>query len=148
MAAPKGNKFWESRSSHGRNPEFKNPEEMWTCASEYFQWVEDNPLLEEKGFAFHGVVTKEKFNKMRAMTAQGFCNFLGITTRTWRGYRDREDFIPVMEMIEQVMFAQKFEGASADLLNGSIIARELGLADKQEVVGGISLTINQDDAEL
>ncbi|MEX8971554.1 DNA-packaging protein, partial [Escherichia sp. E4736] len=26
MAAPKGNRFWEARSSHGRNPKFESPE--------------------------------------------------------------------------------------------------------------------------
>ncbi|ECS3557312.1 DNA-packaging protein, partial [Salmonella enterica subsp. enterica serovar Agona] len=25
MAAPKGNRFWEARSSHGRNPKFESP---------------------------------------------------------------------------------------------------------------------------
>jgi hypothetical protein len=34
--------------------------------------------------------------------------------------------------VEEIIRTQKFEGASADLLNPNIIARDLGLADKQD----------------
>ncbi|MDR6901408.1 hypothetical protein J2W52_003032 [Rhizobium miluonense] len=37
MAAPKGNKFWMARSSHGRNPIFATPEDLWNACNEYFQ---------------------------------------------------------------------------------------------------------------
>ena len=33
---------------------------------------------------------------------------------------------------EEIIYNQKFTGAAADLLNPNIIARELGLADKQQ----------------
>lgn len=46
MAAPKGNRFWEARSSHGRNPKFESPEALWAACCEYFEWVEANPLPE------------------------------------------------------------------------------------------------------
>ncbi len=63
MAAPKGNKFWLARSSHGRKPIFANPDKLWEACCEYFQWVEKNPLKEQKLFAFQGVITKSKVNK-------------------------------------------------------------------------------------
>ena len=44
MAAPKGNRFWEARSSHGANPKFKDPSDLWGACVEYFEWVDDNPL--------------------------------------------------------------------------------------------------------
>lgn len=47
MAAPKGNRFWEARSSHGRNPKFESPEALWAACCEYFEWVEANPLAGE-----------------------------------------------------------------------------------------------------
>ena len=37
--------------------------------------------------------------------------------------------------VEDIIRTQKFEGASAELLNVSIIARDLGLADKSEHSG-------------
>lgn len=133
--APLGNKFWLARSSHGRNPIFKNPEQLWTGCLEYFAWVEANPLWEEKGFAFQGVVTHESFPKMRAMTIDGLCIFLDIARRTWDEYRGRDDFLPVVSRAESVIRSQKFAGAAADLLNPNIIARDLGLRDKQEHTG-------------
>jgi hypothetical protein len=38
-----------------------------------------------------------------------------------------------MVRVEDAIFRQKFEGASADLLNANIIARDLGLADKKDL---------------
>ena len=132
MAAPKGNRFWEARSSHGRTPIFKTPDDMWSACLEYFEWVEDNPLYEAKPFAYQGAVVQEPVAKMRAMSIMGICNFLDIAMSTWQEYRANKDFSAVVLRAEQAMRQQKFEGASADLLNPNIIARDLGLADKHE----------------
>ena len=92
MPAPKGNQFWRARSSHGRKPIFASPDNLWDACSEYFDWVEENPLYETKGFAFQGVVTKETFPKMRAMTIAGLCIYLDIATQSWSDYKAREGF--------------------------------------------------------
>ncbi|HBZ17506.1 MAG TPA: DNA-packaging protein [Pantoea sp.] len=133
MAAPKGNRFWEARSSHGRNPTFGSPDELWQACIEYFEWVEDNPLWEMKPFAYQGEVVQEPVAKMRAMTLTGLCLFLDIGDETWRNYRAKKDFMGVVTRAEKVIYDQKFSGAAADLLNPNIIARDLGLADKREV---------------
>lgn len=133
--APKGNQFWLARSSHGRNPIFSSPDQMWSACLEYFEWVEANPLQEVKGFAFQGVVTKETFPKMRAMTVEGLCIFLDIGYQTWRDYAKRDDFSDIVTRAESVIRSQKFAGAAAELLNPNIIARDLGLRDKQEHTG-------------
>lgn len=135
MAAPKGNRFWEARSSHGRKPIFANPDDLWTAACEYFEWVEENPLWEDKVTSFQGVNTHEPLAKMRAMTMEGLCLFLDIDPETWANYRKREDFFGVVTRAERVIRDQKFSGAAADLLNANIIARDLGLADKSELTG-------------
>jgi len=133
MAAPLGNRFWEARSSHGRNPIFADPEQLWDAACQYFQWVDDNPLLEMKPFAYQGVVIQEPVPKMRAMTIDGLCIFLDITRQTFDNYCGREGFFDIMTRIQSVIRSQKFAGAAADLLNPNIIARDLGLIDRQEV---------------
>jgi len=148
MSAPKGNEFWKARSSHGRNPIFAAPEDLWTAASEYFEWVGDNPLWEDKIVSYQGVTTHEPVCKMRAMTISGLCIFLDIARRTWDDYRERNDFLPVVARVEEIIRTQKFEGASADLLNANIIARDLGLADKQDMSGSVSVTIQSSDAGL
>lgn len=133
MAAPKGNAFWKERSSHGRNPIFAAPDDLWAAASEYFEWVEANPLWEDRIVSYQGVTTHEPVCKMRAMTISGLCIFLDLGRRTWDEYRANKDFLPVATRIEEIIRTQKFEGASADLLNANIIARDLGLADRTEL---------------
>lgn len=135
MAAPKGNKFWKARSSHGRNPIFENPEDLWKGCLEYFEWVEAHPLWEEKLFAYQGDVTRATVHKMRAMTLNGLCLFLDICENTWRSYKEKKDFLRVTTRAENHIRDQKFTGAAAELLNANIIARDLGLADKKELGG-------------
>lgn len=135
MAAPKGNQFWKARSSHGRKPIFASPDDLWEACTEYFQWVEDNPLWEDKVTSFQGVNTHEPLAKMRAMTISGLCIFLDVTRSTWDEYRKREGFSDIVTQVEEIIRDQKFSGAAADLLNANIIARDLGLADKSELTG-------------
>lgn len=133
MAAPKGNRFWEARSSHGRNPKFESPEALWDACCEYFAWVEANPLYESKAFAFQGVVTQESIPKMRAMTVIGLCIFLDIARSTWYTFKSLEGFSDITTRAEEIIYYQKFSGAAADLLNANIIARDLGLKEQSQV---------------
>ena len=142
MAAPKGNAFWKARSSHGRNPIFTTPDQLWEACVEYFEWVEANPLREEKVFNGKDGIVRADMAKMRAMTISGLCLFLDIDRKTWDAYRAKEDFLHIVARAEETIRTQKFEGAAADLLNANIIARELGLADKSEQ----ALTIRHEDA--
>ena len=89
--------------------------------------------METKGFAFQGVVTKETFPKMRAMTIQGLCIFLDIARSTWDEYRKREGFSDIITRAESIIYEQKFTGAAAEMLNANIIARDLGLTDRQDM---------------
>lgn len=128
------NRFWEARSSAGPNPIFSGPEDLWEACLEYFEWVEQNPLLE--GIAFQGKVAPDGLPKMRAMTVEGLCVFLDIDKTTWFDWRNnRSDLSHVISKVETIIFQQKFEGASAGFLNANLISRHLGLADRQEVSG-------------
>lgn len=144
-----GNRFWEARSSHGAKPKFESADDLWSACCEYFEWVEENPLYETKGFAFQGAVTKETFPKMRAMTIAGLCLFLDVTQKQWIEWRtSRADLSEVIRQAEAIIFQQKFTGAAADLLNANIIARDLGLADKQEIAGSLTVNVLPEDADL
>ena len=151
MPAPQGNKFWLARSSHGRKPIFSDPDQLWEACCEYFEWVENNPLPEEKLFHANGVITKDTVYHPRAMTIAGLTAFLDIATITWRDYRSKDDFSAVCEYVEKIIYEQKFTGATAGLMNASIIARELGLADKQTVEQTVehsgNVTITSEEAK-
>ena len=137
MGAPKGNKFWMLRSKHGRDKLFKTPALLWEAACEYFEWCENNPLYEMRGFSFQGKVTKENFPKMRAMTLSQLCFYLNCSDSYFRHFKSTlkekdKDFITVIEEIENIIYNQKFQGAAADLLDSNIIARDLGLKEQSE----------------
>lgn len=131
MPAPKGNRFWEARATSGREKAFSSPDELWQACLEYFEWNHNNPL--EKAIVYQGQVNEGQVETvMRAMTIDALCTFLDCDVKTWRNYRSQEgyqDFFPVVEKVEQIIRSQKFEGASAGLLNANIIARDLGLKD-------------------
>lgn len=133
MTAPIGNQFWKKRSSHGRKPIFPDAETLWEACCQYFEWVEQNPLKEAQAFAYQGTVTVHELSKMRAMTVSGLCIFLDISQEAWGDYRKREGFSEVTTRVDEIIRTQKFEGASAGLLNANIIARDLGLSDKSEL---------------
>jgi hypothetical protein len=137
MAAPKGNSFWEARSSHGRKPIFASPDELWDACVEYFEWVEANPLWEDNIISFRGAATHVPVAKLRPMTLEGLYIFLDISHACWQNWREHtdEDFVAVVTRVEQIIRTQKFSGAVADLMNPNIIARDLGLADRKEHSG-------------
>jgi hypothetical protein len=132
MAAPKGNQFWKARSKHGRDKIFKTPESLRKAAEEYFEWVDNNPLWEDKVTQYQGEPVSLPIAKMRAMTITGFCRFVHIDHDTWLLYSKREDFIGVTREIDGIIRDQKFAGAAAELLNANIIARDLGMVDKSQ----------------
>lgn len=154
MPAKKGNKYWEMRSSHGRKPIYDSPEKLWNEACEYFQWVEDNPLYETKLFPYQGEITQGKVPKMRAMSINGLCIYLDIDYQTFLNYEQNKDdgFFDICTRIRGIIKAQKFEGAAAELLNPAIIARDLGLTDKQnvkhsgDVSSKITITVLENDS--
>jgi hypothetical protein len=137
MSATKGNQFWKQRATHGRDKIFKTPSIMLNAAYEYFQWVESNPL--NKAITHQGAVTGYE-GVMRAMTIKGLCIYWGVNSFYLNDFvknldlqKDEDkDFSQVISTIKEIIETQKFEGASAGLLNANIIARDLGLSDKTE----------------
>jgi len=131
-----GNRFWEARSSHGVKPKFTKAADLWDACCQYFEWVDQNPLYEDKLVTFQGLASHEPVAKMRAMTLQGMCLFIDISVKQWTEWRtSRADLGEVITRAESVIYSQKFAGAAADLLNANIIARDLGLVDKKELAG-------------
>jgi len=111
-----GNRFWEARSSHGANPIFEKADDLWEACTEYFQWVEENPLYEDKLVTFQGAASHEPVCKMRAMTIGGLCIFLDIARSTWDEWKNkRSDLSEVITRAEAVIFQQKFSGAALRL---------------------------------
>lgn len=153
MAAPIGNQFWKLRSKHGRDKIFSLPEILWESACEYFEWCDNNPLLEDtiQKIKINGVgeeIRHEPLPKMRAYTWEGLELFLDIgSLREYKTNPDYKDFSQVISRIERIMYNQKFTGAASGFFNPSIIARDLGLADKSETKVTVEQPLFTDDDE-
>ena len=52
-----------------------------------------------------------------------------------KGDEISKDFSIICTRIREIIYTQKFTGAASGFLNPQIIARDLGLADKSELVG-------------
>lgn len=135
MAAPKGNKFWLNRSKHGRDKLFSTPDLLWEAATEYFTWCDNNPWLKKEAIK-SGDMCGELVSipTQRPFTLSGFLLYIGASEGYLRQFKTTasEDFLTVIENIEQAMYTQKFEGAAVGAFNANIIARDLGLAEKSE----------------
>ena len=128
-----GNDAWKARSTHGRKPKFNNAETLEAACLQYFQWVEHNPLMTVELVKYQGDAKQVQVPRMRATTITGLCNFLDIDRSTWKGYCAKPDFSSICGWVEGIIYQQKFEGAAADMLNASIIARDIGLSDKEAI---------------
>jgi len=131
MSAPKGNQFWKLRSTHGRELIFSSPEILWQACIEYFEATDARKWTKKDWVGKDAIeVTRETDTPY---TLTGLFVFLDIDRKTWDLYRNREEFIPVITRIEQIMFTQKLEGAAVGAFNASIIARDLQLKEVSEV---------------
>ena len=123
----------DKTSTVGRSRMFETPDDLREACLEYLAWSHANPLQEEKHFCSAGQIMTAHISKPRAVTIVGLCLHLGIHRHTWQNYRISEEFDLVCDEIEDRMKQYKFENAVAGLMNPTLIARDIGLVDKQEI---------------
>lgn len=127
-----GNEYWKLRSKDGRDKIFETPEILLDACNDYFEWVQNNPLKSSEIVKYKDYAELMEVPKMRPMTIEGLCNFIDISVVCWRKYKERPDFVSITTRVEQIIYNNKFEGAASGFLNPNIIARDLGLQDKQQ----------------
>ena len=134
MAAPKGNQFWKLRSKHGRNKLFATPDLLWEAACEYFEWCDNHPWSVVKNRTKGSKKEKEETPTQRPYTLSGFMAYCDASESYWRVFKSENhiDFLTVITRIENIIETQQFEGAAVGAFNANIIARKLGLSEKQE----------------
>jgi len=137
MAWEEGNQFWRLADHKGQNIAFESPQDLWDKASDYFKWCDDNPLQEMKVFNGKEGIVSTNVPKMRAYTLKHLCLHIGVNEKYFNQFNEEgnPEYSNIITRIRDIIYTQKFQGAAADLLNPNIIARELGLADKQDHTG-------------
>lgn len=133
MAAPVGNQFWKLRSKHGRDKIFATPDVLLAACNEYFEATDKRVWnkIEYKG----SDVTEVKIPTSVPYTLSGLCIFLDVNTHYFNDFKTTcsKDFSEIIRKVEQIIYTQKFEGAAVGAYNANIIARDLGLSDKQDL---------------
>jgi len=130
-----GNQYWKFRNKHGRNHKY-TPESLWEEAITYFEWISQRVWNKKEAIKSGDLAgTLIDIPTSTPMSIEGFCLFADIDHKTFSNYEkeDNIDFFPITTRIRKIIESQQFEGATVGAFNPSIIARKLGLADKQEI---------------
>lgn len=130
-----GNQYWKFRNKHGRNHKY-TPESLWEEAIAYFEWISQRVWNKKEAIKSGDLAgTLIDIPTSTPMSIEGFCLFADIDHKTFSNYEkeDNIDFFPITTRIRKIIESQQFEGATVGAFNPSIIARKLGLADKQEI---------------
>lgn len=154
MAATKGNQYWKLMKRHGRKEKFSSPESLWDEACKYFDWCSTNKYkcnrTKRKG-DFSQIYTE---NAYRPFSIAGLCLYLNASVQWWYSLKgasrkkEDKDLFDIITRIEEIIETQQFEGASVGVFNANIIARKLGLMNKQQQevnakVSGLIISIKE-----
>jgi len=112
------------------------------------------PVPKTKGRGKNKTITVEKEQQIhqevsptaRPYSLTGFCLYIDASRAYWTNFKagfkaktndelseTDKDFLCVIARVEETIETQQFEGAVVGAFNANIIARKLGLSDKQEV---------------
>lgn len=116
------------------------PKQLAEKFAEYVDWCRKNPIVvgtktentSVEGIAY-GAKTYEE--KPRLVSIGGFLVYIGATKQWWADLDNskKASFSDLKAHIREFCEAFQKEMASANVFNGNIISRLLGLADKQQV---------------
>lgn len=122
---------------------------MWDAACEYFEWCDKHPWIKkdvtkkqvlntnQQTFEVEKETltdTKQGYTQ-RPYTLSGLCIYLGCNSQYFKTFKSRldesqKDFDTVIHTIEEIIYTNKFEGATVGAFNANIIARDLGLSER------------------
>jgi hypothetical protein len=126
-----GDEYWRRVITVGAPRKFETPEELLAACGDYFDWVENNPLKSWKVAGKDADLVETKHPRLPTLT--GMRLHINISGDCWRKYAQRPEFAPTCSRVEEHIRQMKLEGASAEIFNPMIIARDLGLKDRSEV---------------
>lgn len=120
-------------------------EQFSELANSYIEWVKANPVEKTITAAFQGVISYEKVPHSRPMTQQGLAAHMGIGLSTLKDYGQKQEYSATFKQICAIMTSWNIDGAACGDMNGNIVSRIEGLAEKQEVESTISIQKGLDD---
>lgn len=132
-------------SNTGRPVAIDSPEQFEELALDYIDWVKNNPVMKTITASFQGAISYEKVPHARPMTQYGLAAHMGIGLSTLKDYGAKDSFSAIFKRICAIMTAHNIDGASSGDMNGNIVSRIEGLAEKQEVVSNVTVNNSMND---
>lgn len=127
----------EEKRPRGRSKNIESPEQLWLLFRKYCVWAKENPREKQDFVGKDGDEITRKLE--RPLSFAGFEVYLMermIITDLGDYERNKENryenFATIIRAIKKFIEVDQFEGAAVGLYKENIIARKLGLADKQE----------------
>lgn len=153
MAFRKNNIDWMLAYNPGRPRKIESAEELWRLFCEYVKqakrapWYKNDVKTEDKALVDVSIPTE------RPLSLAAFCCFLGVHETflknneiAKKGDDYAKEFSPVVQQIKMIVETQQLEGATVGAYNSNIVARKLGLTDKQEVTARV-IEVEQPDPD-
>lgn len=117
-----------------RNTGCKDALDLWKRFRAYVNWVEENPVLQQKHVHYKGKVIPYYESKFRPFLKTEMLRFMKINPAVWSGWKqNRLELKEIIEDIENVIHEQKLIGGYSNQFNTSITAQDLGLTTKLDV---------------
>jgi len=124
---------------------FATPEELFSACFDYFEWCNENPIIEQKpmsvsmgsGMGTEIVLTDVPHRRM--YTEAGLCMHIGIGSMTWWHWKTPEapryweEAQDVIDWALMTIRDQNITLASLGLLNPVLIMRVLGIKEQMEI---------------
>ena len=145
MPAPKGHPKW----GNPLKPKKYTPKRLWDKAVEYFTYIDKHPYYLNEQKKGNTIVPKDsnltakqlkdaldpiiEIPKMRPYTLVGFCVFADICYDTFLSYEKNETYLEVCTRIRNIVESNMFEGGLVGNFEKGLVARKLGLIDKQDI---------------
>lgn len=146
-----GNTNWLARAKDGRDRIFKSPEVLLTESIIYFKFITDNPMFSKKDWRTdRGKLKMVSIPLTSVFTLHGLCNHLGVSVEFFRSFQNtipkddplRDDFLRVIAYVQQIIYENKFTGASDGTFNARLISYDLGIVKNENNMAASGMIIN------
>ena len=129
-----GNTLWSLCSAHNRKKLYESPGLLWEAACEYFKWCDEHPWVKTETTIKGDNIDVKTVPTARPYTIEGWCLYSNASRHWWNEFKaaKHHGFLEVTTRIDDIIYRQKFEGATVGTFNANIIARDLGLVDKKD----------------
>lgn len=122
-------RIWDVSKIIEHGAKLWQPEDILNAAKEYFEWAEENEIIDKKAMSTRDGVEVAEVGIMRPLTMRGFLVHAGIPQATWYRYKKEADYAIAVQFVENVIFNNKLEGGLTGVFAPSVVIRDLGLKD-------------------